>query len=77
MVAQNIGQRKLSSKQGKPEDIDMVAKKIVKARCHLSKLNMKTLIPLPWHLTMQVETKLWPKNLALNNPLSKFNKSSR
>ena len=46
MVAQNIRQSKLSSKQIKHEDVDMVAQKLVKASCHLSKLNMKTLIPL-------------------------------
>ena len=46
MVAQKIGQSKLSSKQIKHEDVDMVAQKMVKARCHLSKLNMKTLISL-------------------------------
>jgi hypothetical protein len=46
MVAQKIGQSKLSSKQIKHEDIHMVVQKLVKAGFHLSKLNMKTLIPL-------------------------------
>jgi hypothetical protein len=46
MVAQKNGQSNLSTKQIKHQDVDMVAQKLVKASCHLSKLNMKTLIPL-------------------------------
>jgi hypothetical protein len=46
MVAQKIRQSKLLSKQIKHEEVDMVAQKMVKASCCLSKLNMKTLIPL-------------------------------
>jgi hypothetical protein len=46
MVAQKIGQSKLSSKQIKHQDVDMVAQKLVKASCHPSELNTKTLIPL-------------------------------
>jgi hypothetical protein len=77
MIAQKIRQSKLSSTQIKHEDVDMVAQKIGQSKLASMQIKHEDTHTAAVTIKMQLESKLLPKNLALNNPLSKFNKSSR
>ncbi len=77
MVAQNIRQSKLSSKQIKYEDVDMVAQKNGQSKMSSQQIKHEDTNTLAVTINNASRNKIEPKNLALNNPLSKFNKSSR
>ncbi len=77
MVAQNIGQSKLSSKQIKHEDVDRVAQKTGQSKLSSQQIEHEDTHTVAVTVNNASRVKIVAKNLALNNPLSKFNKSSR
>jgi hypothetical protein len=77
MAAQNIGQSKLSFKQIKHDNVDIVAQKNCQSKMSSQQIKHEDTHTLAVAFNNASRNKIVAKNLARNNPLSKFNKLSR